>query len=114
MKPLGEIEVRYPFGQVATILLALGLTWLASDHGWTWALSDWDAWPVLSVIIVVASWVNVLAWLAARWGIVIACSLLTFAAPWGFNYPGILAGPVLAIAAGSHWAKGRGARHEKS
>ncbi len=100
-------DLGHPFGQISTILLACGLTWIASDNGWTWALSDWDGWPALSVIVLVASWVNVLAWLAGRWGTVVVFSLLTIAAPWGFIYPGIVAGPILAISAGLHWAKGR-------
>lgn len=33
----------------------------------------------------------------------VGCSILTFFAPWGFIYPGILAGPILAIAAALAW-----------
>lgn len=105
MATLREARVSHPVGQVSTILLAVGVTLIASAHGWTWTLSDWDGWPLLSRIVPIAAWVNVPAWFASRWGIVILCSMLTFLAPWGFIYPGILAGPILAIAAGLHWAK---------
>jgi hypothetical protein len=108
-----QIDFRYPFGQISTIILACGLTWIASDNGWTWALSEWDGWPALSVIVLVASWVNVFAWLGGRWVAVVVCSLLTIAAPWGFIYPGILAGPILAIAAGLHWARDRERRRSE-
>lgn len=102
-----QIKVAHPVGQISTILLALSLTWVAADSGWTWALTDWDGWYVLSIIILVAAWVNVFAWMASSWGVVGVCSLLTFAAPWGFIYPGILAGPILAISAGLHLTRGR-------
>lgn len=100
-----SIEVRYPFGQVASFLLALAVTAIARYSGWSWALSEWDGWPVLSRVILVAAWVNVWAWWTNRWPVVIVCSLLTFVAPWGFIYPGIVAGPILAVAATLHWAK---------
>jgi hypothetical protein len=99
--------MRHPTGQLMTIAVAIGVSLLAVTHGGTWALSDWGGWPALSIIILVAAWVNVLAWLAERWGLVIVCSLLTFGAPWGFIYPGILAGPTLAILATSNWARKR-------
>ena len=107
MEDLRLVEVKYPIGQIATILLALGVTFVAAHSGWTWALSDWDGWPLLSRLIPIAAWANVLAWSARRWGLVIICSMLTFGAPWGFIYPGILAGPLLAVAGGVHWARGR-------
>ena len=102
-----DIHRAYPVGQVVTILLAFGVTFLAAAQGWTWAWSDWSGWPALSIVIIAASWVNVFAWFSARWGLVIICSLLTFLAPWGFIYPGILAGPILACAAAIHWIQAR-------
>lgn len=97
--------MRHPLGQVATVLLAVGVTWMARLSEWSWAFSDSEGWAAISKVIVVAAWVNVFAWLSRLWPVVIVCSLLTFVAPWGFIYPGILAGPVLAIAAGFHWVK---------
>ena len=95
-------------GLITASLVALSVLWLAADSNWTWRLGfgfvgagrDWSGWPALSVIVLIASWVNVVAWTTRTWFLAVICSLLTFAAPWGFIYPGILAGPVLAIAAG--------------
>jgi hypothetical protein len=100
-------------GLIAAVLVAVSILWLAEDVGGTWRLGfgfigagpDWDGWPVLSVTVVIGSWVNVGAWAARVWPVAIICSLLTFAAPWGFIYPGILTGPILAIAAGFAWAR---------
>jgi hypothetical protein len=98
-------------GTVVAVLVAVSITFLAADAGWSWRLdlgfvgADWDGWPLLSVAVVVAAWANVFAWVRRIWPLAIVCSLLVFVAPWGFLYPGILAGPILAIAAGVAWAR---------
>lgn len=93
-------------GIVVAILLAPGVTAVAASVGWTWSWNDWGGWPVASLVILIASWVNVIAWIARLWPVAIVCSLLTFLAPWGFLYPGIVAGPALAIAAAWAWVRG--------
>jgi hypothetical protein len=103
-------------GLVTAVLVALGIMWLGLEVGWTWRLGfdglgagrDWDGWPVLNVLVLIASVVNVCAWAARSWLLATVCSLLTFGAPWGFIYPGILAGPILAIAAALAWARSKG------
>ena len=100
-------------GLVTSVVIAFSVLWLAADSGWTWHLGfegigagrDWPGWPLFSKLVLIASWVNVYAWAARKWLLAIACSLLTFFAPWGFIYPGILAGPVLATAAAVAWAR---------
>ena len=94
-------------GIVVAILLALGVTGVAASVGWTWSWNDWGGWPVFSVVILIGAWVDVIAWIARLWPLAIVCSLLTFLAPWGFIYPGILAGPMLAIAAALAWVRDR-------
>ncbi len=103
-------------GFVTSILVALSVLLLAADANWTWRLGfegigagrKWDGWPIFSKVVLVGSWINVYAWATRKWVMAIVCSLLTFFAPWGV-YPGILAGPVLAIAAGLAWARTKGA-----
>jgi hypothetical protein len=100
-------------GLITAVLVAISITWLAADAGWTWRLGfgfigagrEWGGWPALSVIVLIGSWGNVLAWAARVWPLAIICSLLTFVAPWGFLYPSILAGPILAVAAGVGWVR---------
>jgi hypothetical protein len=100
-------------GLVTSVLVALAVLWLAVDSGWTWRLGfegigagrDWDGWPLFSKLVLVGSWINLYAWAARKWLLAVVCSTLTFFAPWGLIYPGILAGPILAIAAGLAWAR---------
>ena len=100
-------------GVVTALVVAVAILRLAADREWRWQLGfgfvgagrDWDGWPFLSALVLAAAWVNVAAWLGRVWSLAIVCSLLTFAAPWGFIYPGILAGPILAVAAAVAWLR---------
>ena len=92
-------------GLFSSIIVALGVTGLAASTGWTWALTEWEGWRTLSVVILIGAWVNVPAWMLRIWPLAIVCSLLTFLAPWGFIYPGILAGPIMATAAAVAWVR---------
>lgn len=100
-------------GLMTSILIAFAVLWLAADSSWTWNLDfegigagrDWDGWPLFSKLVLIGCWINVYAWAARKWLLAIVCSILTFFAPWGFIYPGILAGPILAVAAGLAWAR---------
>lgn len=99
-------------------MTALAVAWLAADSGWSWRLGfdgigagpDWNGWPLLSVIVLVAAWLNVLAWAMRLWPLAAICGLLTVAAPWGFIYPGIVLGPILAVAAALAWARTKASR----
>lgn len=91
-------------GHALALLLALGVVW-AAEGQWTWQLSDWQGWPLLSVAVLIGAWVNVAAWFARVWPLAIVCSLLSVFVPWGFVYFGPLTGVALAIAAAVAWVR---------
>lgn len=85
-------------GIVVSLVQAVSVTWLAAIAEWSWSFSEWAGWPVVSVIVPIAAWVNVAAWICRfRW-IVIPAALLTILAPWGFIYHGPLFAIALSIA----------------
>lgn len=80
-------------GIVLASLQAITIAWVAEDLGWTWRLSDWEGWPVLSIAVLVAAGLSVVAWLLRLRWLAVPTSLLTLFAPWGFIYYG----PILAV-----------------
>lgn len=83
-------------GLTLATLQAGAIMWLAEDLGWSWRLSDWEGWPILSALVLIAAPANVFAWyVRLRW-VAVPASLLGLFAPWGFIY----FGPILAVGLG--------------
>lgn len=80
-------------GFVLATLQAVTIAWVAEDLGWSWRLSDWQGWPLLSGAVLIAAGLSVGAWLLRLRWLAVPTSLLTLFAPWGFIYYG----PILAV-----------------